>query len=101
MAAADAQAVTVAADGKDGQPRFRHLNARCNRQGPAVNGMQAVCVCKKRVPAGATDAGNRDHLVMRQAQMLNRVVQTLMDTEIPASGTPGREMPGTYEQIFR
>jgi hypothetical protein len=95
MAAPDRQSIAVAADSEYGQLRPRQLYPGRNRQGPSMNGVETVSVCKKRGTTRAPDARYNDDLVKGNAKLPDAGAKTMMYTEVSAAGAPGGELSGS------
>jgi len=95
MSSADAQSITVASHGEDSQFGPGKLDAGGNRECPAMYRVKPIGTGKKRVAAGAPDAGHHDDLVVREFQTLNGRIQAMVNPEIAAPRAPGGEILGS------
>ena len=91
VAAADREAVAVAADHDHRQAVVRHLDAGRDRQRPAVQAVKAVGVHEEREARRAADARDDHRVLGRDAELVHGAGDALGHAEIAAAGTPGRQ----------
>jgi hypothetical protein len=66
-----------------------------------VNRVKAVGIREKRIPSCAPYPRNHNDLVMGEPEPLNGIVQTLVNPEISATRTPGRQARRSDGEHFR
>ena len=91
VAAADREAVAVAADHDHGQPVVGHLDAGRHRQSAAVQAVKAVRVHEEREARGAADAGDDHRVLGRDAELVHRAGHAFGHAEVAAARAPGRQ----------
>ena len=84
----DRGAITVAHHHKNVQLRTRQLETRRNRQGSAMNTMEAVRVDIVREATGAANSGDKGHLLRFQLFFCQQTFYRVQGTEVTATGTP-------------
>ncbi len=88
VAAADAEAVAVAAGDQHGQLVVGQLEARGHRQRAAMQRVHAVGVDEAGEVGGAADAADRGHLVVGDLQLDQRLLHRGEHAEVAATGAP-------------
>ena len=86
--AANGQAVAIARDHPHLQVRVGDLETGRHRGRAPVNGVQAVRVHVIRKPAGAPNAGHKDHVFPRNAQLGQHALHLREDGVVPTAGAP-------------
>ena len=88
VAAADAEAVAVAAGDEDGHGVVGHLDAGGDGERAAVQGVHAVGVDEAGEVGGAADAADGGDLVLGDLQLDEGFLDGGEDAEVAAAGTP-------------
>jgi hypothetical protein len=88
VAATYGQTVPVPSYCEDSEFRTSQFHPCGDGQRSAVNSVKTIGIRKERITTCTTDSGNNHNLVMRYAQLLYRVIETLLNPEIPASRAP-------------
>jgi hypothetical protein len=101
MTASNAQPIAVSTYGAYGQLWIGQFHTGCHRQGPSMHRMKAIGIGEKGISACATDPRHSDNLVMRQPEVLDGIVETLVNSKIPATGAPGRQTLGSNVKDVR